>query len=99
MRYPAVVRSFTEKDGATAELTVLAELHNVSDKPVQGKFQAEIAGLALRVEQRESLAAGEKKSVKLVPQDFSQLAVRNPKILWPGEMGSAELEEPHNPIS
>src|SRR5262249_2173124 len=65
IRHPAVVTHLADKDGATAELTILVELHNVSDRPVEGKFQAEIAGLTLRVEQAESLAAGETKSVKL----------------------------------
>src|SRR5215471_6098142 len=93
IRYPAVVTHLTDKDRA------MAELHNASDKPVQGKFQAEIAGLALRVEQRESLAAGETKSVKLVPQDFSQLAVRNPKLWWPAQMGSPNLYDLHTSFS
>jgi exo-1,4-beta-D-glucosaminidase len=99
IRYPAVVTHLTDKDRPTAELTILAELHNASDKPVQGKFQAEIAGLALRVEQRESLAAGETKSVKLVPQDFSQLAVRNAKLWWPAQMGSPKLYDLHTSFS
>jgi exo-1,4-beta-D-glucosaminidase len=77
----------------------LAELHNASDKPVEGKFQAEIVGLGLRVEQKESLAAGETKSVKLVPQDFSQLAVRNAKLWWPAQMGSPNLYDLHTSFS
>src|SRR5262249_44978059 len=99
IRYPAVVTHPADKDRATVELTILAELHNASDKPVQGKFQAEIAGLALRVEQRESLAAGETKSVKLVPQNFSQLAVRNAKLWWPAQMGSPNLYDLHTSFS
>src|ERR1700758_1969659 len=55
IRYPAIVTRLSEKARATAELTILAELHNASDKPVEGKFQAEIVGLGLRVEQKESL--------------------------------------------
>ena len=55
IRHPAVVWHLADKDRATAELTILAELHNASDKPVEGKFQAEIAGLTLRAEQAKSL--------------------------------------------
>jgi exo-1,4-beta-D-glucosaminidase len=91
IRHPAVVTHLADKDGATAELTILAELHNASDKPVEGRFQAEIAGLKLRVEQAESLAAGETKSVTLVPEDFMQLAVKNAKLWWPAQMGSPNL--------
>jgi len=99
IRHPAVVTHLADKDGATTELTILAELHNVSDKPVEGKFQAEIAGLTLRVEQAESLAAGETKSVKLVPQDFMQLAVKNAKLWWPAQMGSPNLYDLHTSFS
>ncbi|MFZ1046105.1 MAG: hypothetical protein WAN52_10795, partial [Pseudolabrys sp.] len=99
IRYPAVATHLADKDGATAELTILAELHNASDKPVAGKFQAEIAGLTLRVEQAESLAAGETKSVKLVPQDFTQLAVKNAKLWWPAQMGSSNLYDLHTSFS
>src|SRR5262249_16223281 len=96
---PAVVTHVADTDRGTVELTILAELHNAPNQPVQGEFQAEIAGLALRVEQRESLAAGETKSVKLVRQDFSQLAVRNAKLWWPAQMGSPNLYDLHTSFS
>src|SRR5262249_30503850 len=98
-RRPALAPRLSGKDRATAELTILAELHNASDQPVQGEFQAEIAGLALRVEQKESLAAGETKSVKLVPQDFSHLTVKNTKLWWPAHMGSPKLYDLHTSFS
>ncbi len=99
VRHPAVVTHLSDREGATAELTILAELHNSSIKPVEGKFQAEIAELTLRVEQAESLAAGETKSVKLVPQDFRQLAVKNAKLWWPAQMGSPHLYDLHTSFS
>ena len=99
IRHPAVVTHLADEDGATAELTILAELHNPSDKPVEGKFQAEIAGLMLRVKQAESLAARETKSVKLVPQDFKQLSVKNAKLWWPAQMGSPNLYDLHTSFS
>ena len=99
IRHPAVVTHLADKDKATAELTILAELHNASDKLVEGRFQAEIAGLTLRVEQAESLAAGETKSVKLVPQDFTQLAVKNAQLWWPAQMGSPNLYDLHTSFS
>jgi len=99
IRHPAMVTHLADEDGATAELTILAELHNTSDKLVEGKFQAEIAALTLRVEQAESLAAGETKSVKLVPQDFKQLSVKNAKLWWPAQMGSPNLYDLHTSFS
>jgi exo-1,4-beta-D-glucosaminidase len=100
IRHPAVVTHLVDNNGMlTAELTILAELHNDSDKPVEGKFQADIAGLELRVEQAESLTAGETKSVKLVPQDFAQLAVKDAKLWWPAQMGSPNLYDLYTSIS
>jgi domain. len=98
IRHPAVVTHLADNDGATAELTILAELHNASDKPV-GQVPGRDRRTALRVEQAESLAAGETKSVKLVPQDFSQLAVRNAKLWWPAQMGSPNLYDLHTSFS
>ena len=95
IRHPAVVTHLVDNDGATVELTILVELHNASDKAVEGKLQAEMPRLRLRVEQAESLEAGETKSVKLIPQDFAQLAVKNAKLWWPAQMGSPNLYDLH----
>ena len=95
VRFPAVVTHLADKEGTTAELTILAELHNTTDKPVQGKFEAEIAGLKLRVQQAQSLAAGETKSVRLVTAEFPQLTVKNAKLWWPAQMGTPHLYDFH----
>jgi exo-1,4-beta-D-glucosaminidase len=95
IRHPAVVTHLVDNNGATVELTILAELHNASDKAIEGKLKAEMPRLGLRVEQAESLEAGETKSVKLIPQDFAQLAVKNAKLWWPAQMGSPNLYDLH----
>ena len=99
IRHPAVLTHLVDNDGSTVELTILAELRNASDKPVSGKFQAEIAGLPVRVEQTESLAAGETKLVKLVSQNFPQLSLKNAKLWWPAQMGSPNLYDFHTSFS
>ena len=91
IRHPAVVTHLADKDGTTAELTVLAELHNATEKPVEGKFAADIAGLKVHATQAVSLAAGETKSITLVAKDFPQLAVKNAKLWWPAQMGTPNL--------
>ena len=95
IRHPAVVTHLVDNHGATVELTILAELHNASDKAIEGKLRAEIPGLRLRVEQAESLEPGETKSVKLIPQYFAQLVVKNAKLWWPAQMGSPNLYDLH----
>ncbi len=95
IRHPAVVTHLVDNDGATVELTILVELHNASDKAVQGKLRAEIPGLRLRVERGESLEARETKSMKLLPEEFAQLTVKNAKLWWPAQMGSPNLYDLH----
>jgi exo-1,4-beta-D-glucosaminidase len=99
IRHPAVVTDLVDADGATAKLTVVAELRNSSERAVEGEFRVEIAGLLLRVEQTELLRAGETKSIKLVPQDFPQLAVKNAKLWWPAQMGAPNLYDLHTSFS
>ncbi len=99
IRNPAVVTRLVENDGAIAELTILMELHNASDKAVEGKLEAAIPGLNLRVEQPQLLAAGEAKSVKLIPQDFGQLVVKGAKLWWPAQMGIPDLYDMYTSFS
>jgi exo-1,4-beta-D-glucosaminidase len=95
IRYPTVVTHLVEKHGTTAELTIVAELRNVSEAPVQGEFKAEIAGLAVRAEKLVSLAPGEARTVKLRPEDFTQLVVRDARLWWPAQMGLPNLYDLH----
>jgi len=81
LQHSAVLTHVSDQNGSTAELTVLAELHNTTGKALQGKFTAEIPGLKLRVQKTESLAADETKSIKLTAADFPQLKVKDAK-LW-----------------
>jgi exo-1,4-beta-D-glucosaminidase len=99
IRYPAVVSYLVDEDGEVAELTIVAELHNTSDRPVKGKFEAEIAELRLRVEQAVSLGANETKSVKLSSDDFTQLRVKGAKLWWPAQLGSPYLYDLHTSLS
>ena len=95
IRHPAVVTDLVGNDGATVKLTILVELHNASDRAVDGKLRAEIPGLRLRVQRAESLEARETKSIKLKPEDFAQLTVKNAKLWWPAQMGSPNLYDLH----
>jgi exo-1,4-beta-D-glucosaminidase len=97
IRHPALVTHLAE--GAGAELAILAELHNATEKPVQGKLSAEVAGLKVHVAQAVSLAAGETKSVTLTAKDFPQLMVKNAKLWWPAQMGTPNLYDLHTSFS
>ncbi len=91
VRYPQAVTHFPGKSLDEADLTVMAELHNTSDQPVQGEVQAEVDKAQLR--QQISLAPGESRTVTFTPEQFSELHVRNPKLWWPLFMGSPTLHD------
>jgi exo-1,4-beta-D-glucosaminidase len=74
----------------TAELTVYAELHNASDRPVKGVVDGSVAGV--KIEQPVELAAYEDRTVVFTPEQFAQLKLRNPKPWWPRQMGDPHLE-------
>src|SRR5262249_23637409 len=57
LRSPQVVTHFSDDSLQRADLTVMAELHNASDHPVQGVLEASFENRSVR--QNVSLAAGE----------------------------------------
>ena len=95
VRYPTVTTRLADGDGSAAELSILAELKNVSDKEAQGNFVAEIAGLKVSVKEPVTLAAGEAKSITLGPDKFPQLKVKDAKLWWPAQMGKPNLYRLH----
>jgi exo-1,4-beta-D-glucosaminidase len=90
LRSPMAVTHFTDDMLSAAELTVYAELHNASDRAVNGVVQGTVAGVKL--EQPVELAAHEDRTVVFSPEKFSQLRIRNPKVWWPRQMGDPHLE-------
>ncbi len=73
----------------TAELTVSAELRNVSNGPVKGTLRAEIEGIELQ--QPVELSGGQSKVVKFTPERFAKLKLAHPRLWWPYQMGTPNL--------
>ncbi len=73
----------------TAELTVSAELRNVSNGPVKGTLRAELEGIELQ--QPVELSGGESKVVKFTPEHFAKLKLAHPRLWWPYQMGTPNL--------
>jgi exo-1,4-beta-D-glucosaminidase len=90
LRSPMAVTHFTDSSLTTAELTVYAELHNASDRPVKGVVEGSAAGV--KFEQQVELAAHEDRTVVFTPAQFAQLKLRDPKPWWPRQMGEPHLE-------
>jgi hypothetical protein len=77
---------------AVARLTVYADLHNFSDKPVSGTLKGTISRpgkptIELRAE-AVSLSPGETREVAFAPDKLSRLGRKNPDLWWPYTMGN-----------
>jgi exo-1,4-beta-D-glucosaminidase len=90
VRSPLAVTHFRDGGLSSAELTVYAELHNASDKPVKGVVSGSAA--AARFEQTVELAAHEDRTVVFTPEKFPALRLHDPKPWWPYQMGQPHLE-------
>jgi exo-1,4-beta-D-glucosaminidase len=95
---PVVVRnpfvsSKLDSEYKSAELTISAEVRNASKDSVKGVLQAELEGFALQ--QPVELSAGESKIVKFSPDQFPKLKLAHPKIWWPYQMGTPNLNTAH----
>ena len=89
VRYPQAVTHFTDDTLKRAELTVIAEVKNGLDQPVEGILEGSIS--TIRFQQKISLAASEKRTVRFTPDQFLQLRIDNPKIWWPARLGPQNL--------
>jgi exo-1,4-beta-D-glucosaminidase len=67
IRYPAVYTHFVDESLASAELTVVTELHNASSKQIDGVFRASIPELKLAVRKSITLAPNETRAITLTP--------------------------------
>lgn len=81
----ARVRTDLELPGlARAVLTVHAEAHNTTDRPVKAKITAKVAGLSASTQ--VTLAARETATVTL-----DDLVLDKPKVWWPWQLGDQPL--------
>ena len=83
------VASKLDSEYKSAELTISAEVRNVSNDSVQGVLHAEFDGIFLQ--QRVELNGGESKIVTFTPDQFSKLKLAHARLWWPYQMGTPEL--------
>lgn len=91
VRYPMVATHFPDDSLQQADLTVAAQLQNATDKPVQGEVEALLPGI--RIRQQVDLQPGEIRSVSFTPEHFPELRVKEPKVWWPAEIGTPNLQD------
>jgi exo-1,4-beta-D-glucosaminidase len=88
VRYPQVT---TKLEGPNmARLTVTADLRNYSSRAVEGTLAGAIGKIVF--EKKVRLGAGESRAVSFDSREFPQLAIRNPRLWWPYQMGAPNLE-------
>ena len=89
VRSPQVVTHFPDDSLKSADLIVMAELHNASDHPVQGVLEGSFGNREIK--QNVNLSAGESRSVRFKPDQFTQLRISEPKLWWPAPLGPQNL--------
>jgi exo-1,4-beta-D-glucosaminidase len=89
VRYPQVITHFPDDTLERADLAVMAEVHNVSDQPVEGVLEGSFEKCVIH--QNVKLSPGESRTVRFTPEDFPQLRVTEPKVWWPAPLGPQNL--------
>lgn len=87
VRHPFVETEVLSLD--SARLTVRADLINHAEQAVRGTLRGVIG--KIRFAQPVELAAGETRSVAISPAEVPELAVKNPELWWPAQMGKPAL--------
>lgn len=72
-----------------AWINIETQLSNLSDKDVNGELKGKIENIDFSLP--VTLKAGEKKKVKITPEDIASLHIKNPRLWWCNHLGSPEL--------
>jgi exo-1,4-beta-D-glucosaminidase len=90
IRNPQVITHFPDASLAEADLTVIAELHNLSHRAqVTGWLDGKMEDVHIR--QTFILKPDEYRTVRFTPDEFPQLKIKNPKLWWPAPLGPQNL--------
>ena len=79
---------------STAQLTVFANLHNLSAQSVNGMLKGTISRQgkpSIFMEQFVTLSPGENREVEFTPEKYPKLIVSHPDLWWPYTMGNPAL--------
>jgi exo-1,4-beta-D-glucosaminidase len=72
-----------------ADLTIVADARNTTDRPVTGHLRATIESIQVSVP--IALGPGESRTIHITPAEAPQLHMANPRVWWPYRMGSQHL--------
>ncbi|WP_116092112.1 glycosyl hydrolase 2 galactose-binding domain-containing protein [Sphingomonas crusticola] len=87
-----VITALPSSDNKIANITIEVPLKNLGDRPVTTELRAAFDDVS--VAKTVTLAPGE-TVITFTPNDFPQLAVRDPKLWWPNNYGAPDLHMLH----
>ena len=88
VRDPQVVSHVDTASLQSADLTVAADLVNLTAEPVTGELRGKIGGVSFT--KPITLAAHDSAFVQFTPDSFPQLHFANAKLWWPAELGGGK---------
>ncbi len=89
VRYPTVVTKLDSDQ--KAQLTVTTLLKNAAKEDVRGQLKGKIGDIEFS--QDVELKGGEQKDIAFDPAQFAQLNLDHPRLWWPAQMGTPELNK------
>jgi exo-1,4-beta-D-glucosaminidase len=89
LRHPHVISDLDPPDLETARLTVSAYLNNATDRTVSGTLRGRIEHIEFSREL--TLGPGEVREAIFTPDDYPELAISNPRLWWPANLGPQNL--------
>lgn len=88
IRFP-MVASRVAASLTRADVTVSAELRNLSPRQIAGILRGRIGAIAF--DRRVTLSANETRVVRFAPDDTPALRIANPTLWWPVDLGAPAL--------
>lgn len=89
LRHPFVSTDLEVPGLARAALTVMTEVWNTSDQPVEAVVDGAIE--TLRFSKTVKLAPREHARIRFTPAEFADLVIEHPRIWWPYRLGNQEF--------
>ena len=92
LRY-GFVTSKVDPELDKATLTAAVEVSNIADRAIKGILKASFGNV--RLQQPVELNAKETKTVSFAADHFPELNVSHPRLWWPYQMGTPQLQQLH----
>lgn len=89
LRHPYVLTKLNAPAYDAADLTIIADVWNASDRDVDAVLRGRAAGAPFS--QPVHLAAREKRTVRITPESTPALHLRSPRLWWPYRMGEQNM--------